>query len=377
MRVLIAFDKFKDALTARQACDVAAAALRARHPDWTMETCPLTDGGEGFMETLTEAVGGRYENRAVVGPRDRNVTASIGLVHASRLPAAVRELMPVANDARIAIVGLASASGIELLASDRRDPWQTTTFGTGELLALARTQGARAILLGIGGSATNDLGLGALAALGLRCLRPDGREMAIPTPSTWDEIDRLEGRVDLPPVFIACDVTNPLLGPKGATATFGPQKGLRPEDFARLESRMERMAGMLCSHFGKPDSLREVPGTGAAGGIGFGLKVAAGAQLVSGAELVSRWLDLPARLAAADIVITGEGRFDRTSLGGKGPGAVAAAARRLGKQVRILAGSLGVPADAEHHAVTPSGMLLPEALRRAPELLAAAVGRTL
>lgn len=377
MRALIAFDKFKDALSARQACDVAAQALRARHPDWTIETCPLTDGGEGFMETLTEAVEGRHEHRTVVGPRERNVSASIGLVHAARLPGPVREMMPVVDNARVAVIGLASASGIEFLPPERRDPWHTSTFGTGELLDLARAQQASAILLGIGGSATNDLGLGALAALGLRCLRAGGRAIAIPTPSTWGDLIRIEGRVELPPVFIACDVTNPLLGPTGATATFGPQKGLRPEDFPRLEGEMERMSGLLCSHFGRPTTLREVAGTGAAGGIGFGLMVACGAQLVSGSELVSRWLDLPARLAAADLVITGEGRFDATSLGGKGPGAVADAARRLGKQVRIFAGSLGVPADAEHHAVSPPDLPLPEALRRAPELLAAAVARAL
>ncbi|HYC73085.1 MAG TPA: glycerate kinase [Opitutaceae bacterium] len=377
MRVLLAFDKFKDALSARQACDIAAAALRTRHPNWTLDPCPLTDGGEGFLETLTEALDGRYDHRSVVGPRDRNVSASIGLVGADRLPAPVREILPVPSGTVLAIVGLASGSGIELLAPDRRDPWHTTTFGTGELLHLAAGRKVGAILLGLGGSATNDLGLGALAALGLRCLRAGGRAVVIPTPATWPEIARLAGRVELPPVFIACDVANPLLGPHGATATFGPQKGLRAEDFSRLEGEMARMAGMLCGHFRRPESLAAAPGTGAAGGIGFGLMVAAGAKLVSGFELVSRWLDLPARLAAADLVVTGEGRYDVTSLGGKGPGAIAAEARRQGKKVRIFAGSLGVPADAEHQAITPAGVPLPDALRRAPELLAAAVARLL
>lgn len=377
MRVLIAFDKFKDALTAGQACDLAAAELRARHPEWTIDCCPLTDGGEGFVETLSGALGARSDGQSVAGPRGGQVAARFGLVPAARLSVSVREVLPVSLDHDLAIIGLASASGIELLPTGQRDPWQTTTFGTGELLQAAARRKVGAILLGIGGSATNDLGLGALAALGLRCRRADGSDVALPTPATWPEIVRLEGRIELPPVFIACDVSNPLLGPRGATATFGPQKGLRPEDFARLEAEMSRMARMLCRHFAQPESLMDVPGTGAAGGIGFGLMVAGGARLVPGYDLVSRWLELPARLAAADLVITGEGRYDATSLGGKGPGAIAAEARRLGKKVRILAGSLGVPTDVEHHAITPAGMPLPEALRRAPELLAAAVTRAL
>lgn len=373
MRVLLAFDKFKDALTARQACDLAATVLRAKHPEWIVDPCPLTDGGEGFMETLTESAGGRQESRPVAGPRDRGVVASIGLVGGKSVPAGARDLLPWPAGSTLAIIGLASASGLELVPPDRRDPWLATTLGTGELLALAAERKAGAILLGLGGSATNDLGLGALAALGLRCLRADGSIVGVPTPSTWPEIVRLEGRVALPPVAIACDVTNPLLGPHGATATFGPQKGLLPADLPRLEAQMARMAAMLGQHFGRPPSLMDRPGTGAAGGIGFGFMVAANAQLVSGFELVSRWLDLPARLAAADLVVTGEGRYDATSLGGKGPGALAAQARQLGKRVRVLAGSLGVPADEEHHAITPPGLPLPEALRRAPELLAAAV----
>lgn len=377
MRVLLAFDKFKDALTARQACDLTAAALRARHPEWVLDLCPLTDGGEGFMETLTAAAAGCLESRSVAGPRESQVVASFGLADSTGVPAAARALLSLPAGSSLAIIGLASASGIELVPTDCRDPWQATTLGTGELLRLAAERKADAVLLGLGGSATNDLGLGALAALGLRFLRAAGSPVAVPTPATWHEIVRLEGRVTLPPVFIACDVSNPLLGPRGATATFGPQKGLPPADLPRLETQMARMASMLCQHFGRPASLMATPGTGAAGGIGFGLMVAADARLVPGFELVSRWLDLPARLAAADLVVTGEGRYDATSLAGKGPGGVAAEARRLGKRVHVLAGSLGVPADEEHHAITPPDLPLPEALRRAPELLAAAVARVL
>lgn len=372
MRVLLAFDKFKDALTARQACELAAGVLREKHPDWLLDPCPLTDGGEAFVETLAAAAGAPVRLARVTGPRGGTVDAPFALVPADQIPRAAGPDLPLSGGARLGVVGLAEASGLALLAAGERDPWQTTTRGAGELLRVAREAGANALLLGLGGSATNDLGLGALAALGLGCLKPDSAPVAMPVPSAWPAITRLDGTVELPPVFIACDVTNPLLGPRGATATFGPQKGLRPEDLPRLEAQVARMARMLCRHFRRPESLTDLPGTGAAGGIGFGFMAATDARLVPGFDLVSRWLDLPARLAAADLVLTGEGRYDATSLGGKGPGGIAAAARRLGKQVRVLAGSLGVPADAEHRAITPPGMPLPEALRRAPELLATA-----
>ena len=172
----------------------------------------------------------------------------------------------------------------------------------------------------------------------------------------------------LPPIRIACDVSNPLLGPRGAAATYGPQKGLRPADLARLDHESARLAMMLCAHHQKPDSLMETPGAGAAGGISFGLMTAAGAQLVPGFDLVSAWLDLETRLAAADIVITGEGRFDDSSLQGKGPGAVAARALALGKPVHVFAGSATAsnpPANLKVHSITPAGMPLDQALRLA------------
>jgi len=375
MRVLVAFDKFKDALTAAQACAAAAGALGAKHPDWTLDLCPLTDGGEGFAETLTVAVKGRQEHLEVSGPRGGKVRAAIGYAAWDNIPFAARASLPIENPNSkiknsLALIGMAAASGLELLPRDQRDPWQATSHGTGELIAAAVTAGADAILLGVGGSATNDLGLGALAALGLQFARP-------PIPAHWKQLTRIEGRVHLPPLFIACDVTNPLLGPHGATATFGLQKGLPSADLPRLEAQMARMAALLCKTCGQSLALAGTPGAGAAGGIAFGLMVAAGAKLVSGFDLVSDWLDLPARLAAADLVLTGEGRFDATSLGGKGPGALAAEARRLGKIAHIFAGSLGVPEDDTHHAITPPGLPLAEALPRTAGLLAAAVSRTL
>lgn len=375
MRVLLAFDKFKDALTAHAACTVAADALRARHPDWTLDLCPLTDGGEGFTETLSAHVGARVEPLTVSGPLSTPLVAPLGFVSATTLTPSARTRLAAPATGTLAIAGLASASGFEHVPPARRDPWHTTTLGTGELLRHAAKNQADLILLGIGGSATNDLGCGALAALGFRFLDADGQTIAVPTPATWSKIVRIDrsAAIALPPLAIACDVTNPLLGPRGATTTFGPQKGLRPEDLPRLETEAARMAALLCAACDQPTSLTATPGTGAAGGISFGLMVAYGARLVSGYELVSDWLDLPARLAAADLVITGEGRFDATSLGGKGPGSILAEARRLGKVAHVFAGSLGVPTAPGLHAITPAGVALPEALRRARELLATAV----
>jgi glycerate kinase len=374
MRVLVAFDKFKDALTAPEACVAAAAALRAKHPDWALDLCPLTDGGEGFVEILARDLGDRVVQLEVPGPRGGSVTAPVAFVPSNALPPAARERLGI--NGTIAVAGLASASGLALLAPDQRNPWHTTTAGTGELLRYAAQERATAILLGVGGSATNDLGLGALAALGLRFIDAFGQAVE-PLPARWHQIVRIEGRVSLPHVFIACDVTNLLLGQKGATVTFGPQKGLPPTDVLELETRAKRLAELLCDHCGRPRTLAATPGAGAAGGIAFGLMVAAGAQLVPGFDLVADWLDLPTRIRAADIVITGEGRFDATSLGGKGPGGIAAQARRLGKSTHIFAGSLGVEADRAHHAITPKELPLAEALPRTAELLAAAVGRIL
>jgi glycerate kinase len=236
------------------------------------------------------------------------------------------------------------------------------------------------VILGVGGSATNDLGLGALEALGLEFLSESGERLSPPTPGTWAGLARIGGRphLGLPPLLIACDVDNPLLGRRGAAAVFGPQKGLRSEDWRRLEHESARVALMLGARCGQPDTLMDAPGAGAAGGTAFGLMCAAGARLLNGSALVAAWLDLEARLAAADLVLTGEGCFDLSSLEGKGPGAIAARARALGKPVHIFAGRLGAGATLEGagvHVITPGAMPEEAALRTAGENLARAVQR--
>jgi glycerate kinase len=380
MRVLVAFDKFKGSLSAPQACDSAARALRQLHPDWQLDLCPLTDGGDGFATILTNAVGGQHLPFKVAGPKGGWVDASLGLVAGHKISLKVRRLLqlPESAPARpMAIIEMAAASGLHLLAPEEYDPWQTTSYGTGQLIRAAAEAGAGAILLGVGGSATNDLGLGALAALGVE-FRGSGGLIRPPVPASWERIARVDGEVfpAISPIRIACDVTNPLLGPRGAAAVYGPQKGLRADDLVRLERAMERMLRLLCAHCGQPPNLADTPGAGAAGGLPFGLMAAAHARLVPGFELVSAWLDLDARIAAADIVLTGEGRFDESSLSGKGPGAVAAAAANLGKNVHVFAGALteAVSPPGWHlHAIAPRDYAMEQARREAAQWLAQSV----
>ena len=379
MRVLIAFDKFKGSLSAAQACELGLRALRGRQPGWEVDSCPLTDGGEGFVDILTTAVRGRHMLVDVSGPRGGLFAAGIGLAMPSQIPALARPLLQLpeqgGNCSRpAAIIEMASASGLGLLPAEQRDPWQTTTYGTGQLIRAAAELGCAAILLGVGGSATNDLGLGALSALGFEFRDDGGAKIRPPIPLHFDRIARIEGGAfsSIPPICIACDVANPLFGADGAAAVYGPQKGLRPADRPRLEATMGRIARMLVEHCGRQSNLPETTGTGAAGGLAFGLLAGTGARLVPGFELVSTWLGLDARIAAADIVITGEGCFDATSLSGKGPGAVAVRARELGKAVHVFAGRIGsdlTPDGWQLHAITPVGFPWEEARREAPALL--------
>ncbi len=384
MRVLLAFDKFKDCLSAAEACRISGDTLRESHPAWVIDSAPVADGGDGFAEILTHAAAGELVSVPVVGPLGETRMAQLGLVRWNAIPPAARNHLnlPDLHDAdRIAVVDMAAASGLALVPRSERNPWRTTSYGTGQLLVAAIGRGARALLLGVGGSATHDLGLGALGALGLRFHDQRGGTIFPPTTAAWEHVVRLSGHVpaSFPPLRIACDVANPLLGPSGAATTFSLQKGLPPADLPQLEAATARMAGMLSAHCAQPSGLASAPGAGAAGGIAFGLMTAARAQLVPGWSLVHDWLDLANRIAAADVVVTGEGRFDATSLGGKGPGALALAAAAAGKRVLVLAGSLAplparaLPTGIELRAITPPGLPLAEALARAPELLARGV----
>jgi glycerate kinase len=384
-RVLIAFDKFKGALTAREACDTAAEVIRQQHPDWQLDCAPLSDGGDGFCRILTEAAHGNSEPVLASGPLfegtepTRHVQAEIGLVDVARLPRGARQLLRLNDDAvRLAIVEMASVNGLSTIATERRDVWCASSYGTGELLHAASQRGAQAVLLGVGGSATSDLGLGALCALGLRFETAAGMELRPPVPAHWPRVARVRGALgsELLPLRIACDVNNPLLGPNGAASVYGPQKGMKAEDWPRFDREALRMAELLCEQLGLELALTQVPGSGAAGGIAFGLMAAARAELVAGFPLVSHWLDLDARLAQADCVLTGEGRFDASSWAGKGPGALAESASRLGRRCVVFAGSVATePREpgCEVMAISPPDLPLHAALGNTQQNLARAV----
>lgn len=381
MRVLLAFDKFKDSLTAPAACHAAASALREVQPTWAVDACPLADGGEGFSTILTDAAGGSHHSVTVTGPRGAPVSAHFGRVRYGNIPPAARQRLGLAcarDTDEVAVVEMAVASGLALLRPEQRDPWQASSVGTGELLRAAAT-GTVGVLIGVGGSATHDLGLGALSRLGFRFLDTQGRAIDPPIPAAWPRVSTVVPPAEnvLPPVAIAGDVSNPVLGPRGAAAVYAPQKGLRAEDYARLEAETSRLAHALAAACGRSSDTLATPGSGAAGAMAFGLLTGLGAQIVPGFDLVADWLDLDRRLQAADIVITGEGRFDASSLEGKGPGAVARRALELGRPVHLFAGQIdGTERPGLHlHGINPPGTPLADALVRAPHTLSACVSR--
>lgn len=383
MRVLVAFDKFKEALTALEACEAAGAALRQALPQAEIDLCPLTDGGDGFAAVLTRAAGGETREVIVTSPLQRPISARFGLIAGNRISRAARSRLSWEGAGRIGVIEMACASGLALVPPELRDPWKTTSLGTGELIREAAQAGAEGVLLGIGGSATNDLGLGALSALGWRFFSSDGAVVAPPLPEQFDRITRLAPprELRLPPLRIACDVSNPLLGRNGATSVYGPQKGLRADDYERLEGAIARMASLLCASAQRPASVMAAPGAGAAGGLGFGLMAALDAKLLSGSALIADWLELDRRVAEADLILTGEGRFDASSLLGKGPGAVIERAVSQGKPVHVFAGQIEEATasmrNVRLHAITPDHLPRAEALSRSAELLFAAVQASL
>ena len=350
LRLLIAPDSFKGSLTSVEvARAIATGWLRARPGD-SVRLAPLADGGEGTLVAIGAAGGWSRREAEAHDPLGRPVRAG----------------WLAREDGAGAFVEMATASGLSLVRPSELDPIAATTRGTGDVLRAVLDAGIRDIALGIGGSATTDGGAGLLGALGAD----------VSDDLSAVSLAGLDPRLGEVRLRIACDVTNPLLGPRGAAAVYGPQKGLRPEDHARLDHECARLGLMLCAHCRQPDSLMDLPGAGAAGGISFGLMAATGARLLPGFDLVAAWLDLENKLAAADLVITGEGRFDDSSLQGKGPGAVAARALALGKTVHVFAGRASVaqpPVGLALHSITPEGVPLEQALPQAPHFLAAAV----
>lgn len=388
MRVLVVFDKFKDCMDSRRAQDIAFEVFRAARPSWQVQGLYLSDGGEGFAHTLTEAAAGELRSCDVQDPRGRLRSAEYGLVAARNLSPAVQQALALQGETTLGVVEMAQASGLQGLEPDARSVWETTTFGTGQLLAEAARQGAGVILLGIGGSATQDLGLGALQALGLGVIDDNKHQVSRACPSAWQHLSEMDVSAlqRLPPLWIATDVENPLLGANGAAHTFAKQKGIADQDIPQLELLTAKVARLMCAAFGKSLDVAEHAGMGAAGGIGFGLAVAQDARLVSGAALVSQWLGLADAVAHADLIITGEGRFDMSSLQGKGPGAVIELAHRQRKPLWLFAGEITPEATRRLHESRSSVRLYPlapkdwplqQALVEGPALLKLALERAL
>lgn len=323
MKILIAPDKFKGTLSGAEAARAIARGLEGHE----LTLLPVADGGEGTAAALGTALGGRWIEVEVTGPLGAPVSAGFSLV------------ADESGGGGLAVMEMSSASGLALLDGVELDPWAATTRGTGELILAARDAEVDRILIGIGGSATNDGGAGMAAALGFRFLDAGGEEIDEIPERCGEAVDIVPDlALDLPAITVACDVVNPLLGKNGAIRTYGRQKGVSEAEIARHEERLTRFAAAVVEEVGA--DYREVPGAGAAGGLGFGLMSFCEAQLQPGFELVAEALGLAAAIAAADLVITGEGALDAQSLLGKAPAGVAAMARAAGVPVVAFCGVL-------------------------------------
>lgn len=347
MRILAAFDKCKDSLSAREICALAQKVVSTQPISHEIECSPLTDGGEGFAQLLTEQKRGSYHSILASDSIGEEKEVRIGIVPFDKLEPNLREFADLPDHGNYAVIEMSSIAGLSDLPPEKRNPWLTSTVGVGQLLAEVASLKVSAIILGIGGSATNDMGLGALSSLGVRFLDQENQPIFFPNPESWGRIQTIcpEKLVTLPSIRIACDVTNQLLGEGGATFQFGPQKGLSISRRDEMESNMDIMSARLAETFEKPLVFREEEGTGAAGGIGYGLSVAYDTKFVPGFSFVSKWFDLEKSIQNADLILTGEGRFDQTSLMGKGPYEIIRMASRYNKNVILLAGS--VDSDAK------------------------------
>ncbi|MFL6534103.1 MAG: glycerate kinase [Pseudomonas sp.] len=363
MKIIIAPDSFKDSLSAQGVADAIAGGLAQVWADAQLIKCPMADGGEGTVEAVLAACDGQWRENRVLGPLGAAVEARWGWLPQSRT----------------AIIEMAEASGLQLVAPGQRDACSSSTYGTGELIRAALDEGASRVILAIGGSATNDGGAGAMQALGVALL--DGQGQALPPGGlalgklARINLSELDPRLAGVRFEIAADVDNPLCGPHGASAVFGPQKGASAEQVQQLDRALGHFAEHCAQVLNR--DVRDEPGSGAAGGLGFAAKAFLQAQFRTGVEVVAQLTGLADAINGADLVITGEGRFDAQTLRGKTPFGVARIARRHGVPVVVLAGTLGEGYEAlyEHgieaaFALANGPMTLQEACTDAPRLLA-------
>ncbi len=362
MKIIIAPDKFKGSLTAAEAAQAIARGISGILPEAQLKLFPLSDGGEGLVETLAGAAEGTILSTTVSDPLGQKVEARWGLI----------------NNEQSAVIEMAEASGLSLVPCKSRNPGIASTYGTGELIMAALEKNCSEIIIGIGGSATNDGGAGMACALGAKLLDKDGRPLD-PGGLGLLKLDRiditsLDPRIKDVSCKVACDVDNPLTGQHGASYVYGPQKSAKPDMVKELDRSLAHYAGIL-----KKDldiDVEQVPGAGAAGGLGAGLIAFMGAELHSGIDLVLDTLKIEEEMNKTGLIITGEGRFDKQSLRGKVPTGIAKRAKEYGIPVIVLAGSVEVDKDELYKAditaafsITDGPMKLEEAVSRGAELL--------
>ncbi len=361
MKIVVAMDSFKESLSAEAACDIVAEAIASVRPEVEVVVKPMADGGEGTARALIRASGGEWIAATVTGPLpEMEVEAGFAWFDGDKT----------------ALVEMATASGLELLSPQQRNPLLTTTYGTGQLIAAAVEYGARKVYLAVGGSATVDGAVGAAAALGWTFLDSGGKEL----PLGGGQLGRLKKIIPPPhataiPVEVLCDVDNPLCGNWGAARVYGPQKGATPEIVEQLEAGLLNLAAVVREQLAC--EIQDIPGAGAAGGLAAGAVAFMDARLISGIEYVIAQSGLEQALADADWVITGEGRFDRQSLQGKVISGISAIAARTNAKVCVLAGQVDLePADFQKHGIDcaiacmSEGITLQHAISRADKLLA-------
>lgn len=370
MRVIVAVDSFKGSLDAKAVCAAVSDGVRRVFADAEVVEIPLADGGEGTAEQLVYATGGFFVAEKVTGPLGTPVSAKYGVL----------------GDGQTAVIEMAQASGLTLVADGARNPLVTTSFGTGELIAKALDRGYRKFVIGLGGSATNDGGAGMLSALGMRFLDAEGRELeaggaALGRLARIEEAG-LDGRLVEASFVVASDVQNPLVGPAGASAVFGPQKGASAEMVQVLDAALDRLGAVVLAQTGI--EIRHLPGGGAAGGTGAALAAFLQAEVRSGIEVMIEAVGLERRLARADLVITGEGRLDEQTLSGKVIAGVGRAAASQGVPVVALCGGLALSGAelarlgvAAGFSIVPGPCTLEEAMTRTAEWTADAAERAM
>lgn len=361
MRVVIAPDSFKESLSAADVAKAIAEGVRDVMPDAVTVCVPMADGGEGSLDAVLAASGGERRKAQVLDANGQPCEASWGWLGEGR-----------------AFIEMAAAAGLEQIPPAERKPLQASSYGVGQLIKAALDAGAVHIVLGLGGSATNDAGAGLLQALGVRLLDGGGHELPA-GGAALKMLDRIsmEGvdpRLQRVEFEIAVDVDNPLCGPRGASAIFGPQKGADPRQVAELDAALAHFADVCARHFGKDE--RNIPGMGAAGGLGFAIKTCFSARFRPGVELVAELSGLADALQGADLAFTGEGRMDAQTLLGKTPAGVARYAGRQGIPVLAIVGSLGEGYEALYQAgitaafsLAPGPISLEQACRQAPAYL--------